>query len=706
MTSTSQRRPGALPTQPPSIPGHLVSSQGRAPQPGAGGWSLPIAFLGVSVLIALVLLLLPADARAAVSGLAQLGGTAFAALCSGIRWGKTAAGRARWAWGCVTLALALYVIGDIIIAMLATTVSNSSLILIPSDAVILPAYFFLIAGVIWFPPETSSNQLGSILDACIAIGAVLGVAFEFLLVPRTSAGKLADYIWGLYPLLDISSVLIYLLLMVRGKRAPGNIALFWLLLGMMGLTTADGLFNYSTLPPAAGGAGLFSDQAIGQPWVAFGYIAAPLAFSMAAIQGRSGVRWGWLERLSARLNSAQWTTVRNQLLILSSAVLLLGGLLIYAEFNPNGVRVPAVALVILTIVVVVLILVRQLVTTRNLVDARVATERAQQLDALKDQFISNVSHELRTPIQTIYAFMENLRLLASRRLELLEQTTQRQEVQHALAVLGEALAGMEEEASGKPVTRQVSWQAVLNASFACYFIAQQFQREAEVSRELAGLGERSFQAIQALARMVKNILEARQFDQGAVPPFTPEVVSVKQALDGALALVDAGERRVMPQIPDNATVWGSTEMLQNILLNLLSNAIKYSAPGHDTRITIAAYAATSEGPQPTRTVEIVVRDNGLGIPSDQQEHLFQRFARLPREVAGNIPGSGLGLFLCRVYAEAMGGKIWVESSGVPGQGSAFHLRMPLPQETWRPSRGRGWPPVSPHPAATRGRSST
>jgi signal transduction histidine kinase len=76
-------------------------------------------------------------------------------------------------------------------------------------------------------------------------------------------------------------------------------------------------------------------------------------------------------------------------------------------------------------------------------------------------------------------------------------------------------------------------------------------------------------------------------------------------------------------------------------------------------------------------VEIAVRDHGLGIPPDQAPLLFQRFVRLPRDLASATVGNGLGLYLCRELAEAMGGHIRVESIGVEGEGSTFYLRLPV-----------------------------
>ena len=84
--------------------------------------------------------------------------------------------------------------------------------------------------------------------------------------------------------------------------------------------------------------------------------------------------------------------------------------------------------------------------------------------------------------------------------------------------------------------------------------------------------------------------------------------------------------------------------------------------------------------------EIVVRDYGRGIPPEQAPLLFNRFARLPRDLASSISGNGLGLYLCRLYVEAMGGLIWVRSSGIAGDGSAFHLLLPASAPGTAPRR--------------------
>jgi signal transduction histidine kinase len=168
---------------------------------------------------------------------------------------------------------------------------------------------------------------------------------------------------------------------------------------------------------------------------------------------------------------------------------------------------------------------------------------------------------------------------------------------------------------------------------------------------------------------------------------------VREVAQAALSLMDPREadpagRYLRLRIPENLTIWGDPVRVQQILTNLLSNAIKYSPP--EAPILVMARVVTERSPhllgwgtasRATRhMVELVVQDKGLGIPPEAKDLLFRRFVRLPREIAGNIHGNGLGLYLCRVFAEAMGGTIWVESSGAPGEGSSFYLRLPVPAE--------------------------
>ena len=75
-------------------------------------------------------------------------------------------------------------------------------------------------------------------------------------------------------------------------------------------------------------------------------------------------------------------------------------------------------------------------------------------------------------------------------------------------------------------------------------------------------------------------------------------------------------------------------------------------------------------------VQVSIQDQGLGVPPAEAQQLFQRFVRLRRDIAGPVRGTGVGLYVTRSLVEAMGGRIWVESAGVPGEGSTFHFTLP------------------------------
>lgn len=105
------------------------------------------------------------------------------------------------------------------------------------------------------------------------------------------------------------------------------------------------------------------------------------------------------------------------------------------------------------------------------------------------------------------------------------------------------------------------------------------------------------------------------------------------------------------------------------VLNLLTNALKYSEAG--SPISINAFVRKDH------SVEISIIDLGLGIPHDQAKQLFQRFSRLKRDIASTVRGTGVGLYFCKIVVEAMGGTIWVTSSGIAGEGSTFSFTLPL-----------------------------
>ena len=106
------------------------------------------------------------------------------------------------------------------------------------------------------------------------------------------------------------------------------------------------------------------------------------------------------------------------------------------------------------------------------------------------------------------------------------------------------------------------------------------------------------------------------------------------------------------------------KLVKNIFLNLLSNAIKYSDAGSNIWLDVKIE---------DKVIHVSLKDEGIGIPVEDQKHLFSRFFRA--ENAINIQGTGLGLNIVKRYLDMLGGKIWFESS--QGNGTTFFFEIPV-----------------------------
>jgi PAS domain S-box-containing protein len=113
------------------------------------------------------------------------------------------------------------------------------------------------------------------------------------------------------------------------------------------------------------------------------------------------------------------------------------------------------------------------------------------------------------------------------------------------------------------------------------------------------------------------------------------------------------------------TIQGDEARLRQVIDNLVSNAIKYSPKGGEVRIS---------GTYDDQSVTVAVKDQGVGLPQDEQERIFERFYRVDDALSRKTQGTGLGLYLARAVVEAHGGHISVESQ--PGKGSTFRFTLP------------------------------
>ncbi len=108
-----------------------------------------------------------------------------------------------------------------------------------------------------------------------------------------------------------------------------------------------------------------------------------------------------------------------------------------------------------------------------------------------------------------------------------------------------------------------------------------------------------------------------------------------------------------------------------MLENLLENAVKYTPTGGTVTVTLSDARLNSS----PASVEVMIKDTGIGIPAAEQPKIFQRFYRSSNALRASPDGSGLGLFIAKDIVSHHQGQIWFES--VEGQGTTFHVAIPL-----------------------------
>ena len=188
------------------------------------------------------------------------------------------------------------------------------------------------------------------------------------------------------------------------------------------------------------------------------------------------------------------------------------------------------------------------------------------------------------------------------------------------------------------------------------------------SQRQHGLLEKIAIETEALGQLSGELLDLAQIESGQVQP-SYELISVRDLLatvhQRLQALAHGKALRV--QIEADAVLRVRTDplLLERTLVNLLHNAVKFTPVGG--AITLLARDEESH-------LLLGVVDGGSGIPPLELPRIFERFYR--GDPARSKGGTGLGLAIAKHAVELLGGSIWAESSGAPGAGAAFYLRLP------------------------------
>ena len=178
------------------------------------------------------------------------------------------------------------------------------------------------------------------------------------------------------------------------------------------------------------------------------------------------------------------------------------------------------------------------------------------------------------------------------------------------------------------------------------------------------------QAAHQLAKLTEDLqhvtrVQAGQFQLQLSP--TDLVALTRQVVDRLQPTADRHHLSIHTSL---AQLWATVDAfrIEQVLTNLLTNAIKYSPQGGPIEVTIKENAEAHEA-------RFSVRDYGMGIPREQQAHIFERFVRADNVRATRISGTGLGLYLCRELVERHGGRIYFESE--ENAGSTFFFTLPI-----------------------------
>jgi len=242
-----------------------------------------------------------------------------------------------------------------------------------------------------------------------------------------------------------------------------------------------------------------------------------------------------------------------------------------------------------------------------------------------------------------------------------------EELEHARSVAEAASAAKSEFLSSMSHELRTPLNAVLG-------FAQLLERDRKQplsDRQLERLGH-VLRGGEHLLRLIDDVLDLSRIEAGRIS-ISSEPVGVPEVLREVVTTLEPMATRaqisiVAPELPALPAVTADRTRLAQILMNFGSNAIKYGKPGGHVTFTVELRA---------RSLRIAVVDDGIGIPADKRDKVFEPFQRAGQE-AGPIEGTGIGLTISKRLAELMKGTIGFDSE--EGRGSKFWVEVPVHRE--------------------------
>ena len=175
--------------------------------------------------------------------------------------------------------------------------------------------------------------------------------------------------------------------------------------------------------------------------------------------------------------------------------------------------------------------------------------------------------------------------------------------------------------------------------------------------------------VERLAKIVESLFALAKLEAGEAQAKWARFDLAKLATSTAEQMCLLAEDKgisISCDAPTPVPVEGDSARLKQVVVNLLDNAIKYTPQGGAVRLSV--------GEASSKAV-LEVTDNGIGIPPNEQPHVFERFFRVDKARSRDLGGAGLGLAIVKSICTAHGGQVAVQSSG--GHGSRFTIELPL-----------------------------
>lgn len=171
-----------------------------------------------------------------------------------------------------------------------------------------------------------------------------------------------------------------------------------------------------------------------------------------------------------------------------------------------------------------------------------------------------------------------------------------------------------------------------------------------------------------LERIVEHLLDLGRIESGRLrlDKQPTDLGQLVRNTTKAMEALSDRHRLVSELVTEPLVATLDAKRVEQVLRNLLDNAIKYSPAGGT--VTVQVYGDQQQ-------ILLAVSDEGIGIPAEEWDRIFERFHRVENEITRRLRGAGLGLAVCRGIVEAHGGRIWVESQ--PGAGSTFCFTLPV-----------------------------